>query len=146
MAKKEKRPFYESECGDPKRHLELVIEGERVPCESDTAVDAAYLTYVAGTNGMHGGDAGHGGRAVLTLFGHDGFCIGAAVSQMYEKDNITIRPFETILRDAELVEAETDTAVSIVVEGDSEILCLADVLVRAGNALKKQMAKLSKEQ
>jgi len=145
MAKKENKPFYSSECGDPKRRLELVIDGKRVPCESDTAVDAAYLTYVVGTNGLHGGDAGHGGRAVLTLFGHDGFCIGAAVSQLYEKDSITIRPFETILRDAESVEGDTDTAVSIVVEGDSEIMCLADVLVRAGKAIKKQMAKRSRE-
>lgn len=126
-----------------KRQMNLIVDGEVVPCETDSAIDAAYLTYVAGTNGLHGGDAGHGGRAVLTLFGHEGFCMGTRTSKLHSEAGI--RSYESMLRDAETVEEiDTDLAVSIVVEGDAEIACLADVLIRAGEALNRQIEEHNK--
>lgn len=126
-----------------KRQMNLIVDGETVPCETDTATDIAYLTYVAGTNGLHGGDAGHGARAVLTLFGHEGFCMGTRTSKLHSVAGF--RSFESMLRDAENVEEiDTDNAVSIVVEGDSEIECLADVLIKAGEALHRQIEESKK--
>ena len=126
-----------------KRQMNLMVDGKTVPCETDTAIDIAYLTYVAGTNGLHGGDAGHGARAVLTLFGHEGFCMGTRTSKLHSVAGI--RSYESMLRDAENVEEiDTDNAVSIVVEGDAEIECLADVLIKAGEALSRQIEEHKK--
>lgn len=126
-----------------KRQLNLIVDGKTVTCETDTATDIAYLTYVAGTNGLHGGDAGHGARAVLTLFGHEGFSMGTRTSKLHSVAGF--RSFESMLRDAENVEEiDTDIAVSVVVEGDSEIECFADALIKAGEALQRQIEESKK--
>lgn len=119
------------------RQVTLEIGRKKVDCEVDSTIDVANLTYVAGTNGLHGGDAGHGSRAVLTLIGTDGFCMGAK----YGPSGDTM-PFEKLFKDAEDLDLngfESDPVLSVVVEGDAEIQAFADVLIKAGQALNRQI-------
>ena len=144
MQNNELNSVFESEDTHTKpEKLSLVVGGKEIHCESDSTVDVASLTYVVGTNGFHGGDAGHGAKAVLTLVGTQGFCLGAKFSH----DKYVHTSHDAKLRDSECLDLDkedfVDSTVSIVVEGDAEIQALADVLIRAGETLNRQIQKLS---
>lgn len=126
-------------------NLNLIIGQKPVKCETDSTVDVANLNYVVGTNGFHGGDAGHGATAVLTLFGSEGFFMGTRFTP--ETGIVRPLPYKSRLRHAETLDEEDfsiDSTVSIVVKGDAEIQALADVLIRAGEALNRQIEEHNK--
>ena len=125
--------------------VNLIIGGMPVKCETDSTIDVANFNYVVGTNGLHGGDAGQGGVAILTLFGSEGFYMGASYTP--ETGIVRSLPYQSRLRHAETLEEDdfsSDSTVSIVVKGDAEIQALADVLIRAGEALNRQIEEIKK--
>lgn len=146
MSKRELNSVFQSE--DENRSpdkINLIMGGRTVQCETDSTIDVANLDYVVGTNGLHGGDAGQGGVAVLTLFGSDGFYMGARYTP--ETGIVRSLPYQSRLRHAEMLEEDdfsSDSTVSIVVKGDAEIQALADVLIRAGEALNRQIEEIKK--
>lgn len=146
MSKRELNSLFQSE--DENRSpdkINLIMGGRTVPCETDSTIDVANLDYVVGTNGLHGGDAGQGGVAILTLFGTEGFYMGARYTP--ETGIVRPLPYQSRLRHAETLDEEdfsSDSTISIVVKGDAEIQALADVLIRAGEALNRQIEEIKK--
>lgn len=112
---------------DIKRNVRRV-DGEFIKTLKTEMVNANILEVETGTNGYHGGDSGHGGRAILRLSdlaSTDMRCFisgeMAGYSQTYE------------------VYFSHVDSVEIVVGGDAEIETLIDSLEFVVNNLKEQL-------
>lgn len=108
-----------------------------IDCIKESLADACWLTYLVGTTGLQGGDAGHGARAVVALRADDGCCIGAYASKDCSEK------FEDHPDNAERT-AEEGTVVSIVANGDAEIRLLAEAFGKISRELNRKIKQSTK--
>lgn len=122
--------------------VKLNIQGEEVDCIAETAEGVGYMYFLVGTNGLKGGDGGHGSRCVFSLYASDGYSMQAKIGDMHGSGQGYGRFYhlpETMNEEPR----QEDTCISIVFEGDCEVQDFADLLIRAGNRLKDQIVDKS---
>ena len=108
-----------------------------IDCVKEELVSACFMSYMAGTTGLCGGDAGHGGKAIVTFRFEDGSNIFASASDVGFDNGAMEKHPETVDYDYHHAEGK---GVSIVAEGDGEILLLVTALERCANILKTQIS------
>lgn len=131
--------------------FKVTVDGNEVGMkhtELDYATDAAI---VAGTNGMRGGDWGHGSRTVVRLYFGDSFC-GNVVTDSLDGEVKGRRRVSMRTRTQEQVDCIEEKGIdllnktiTIVAGGDGETALLADMFFRIGSILKDQIRERSTE-
>lgn len=103
----------------------------------------------AGTNGMCGGDWGHGSRTVVRLYFGDSFC-GNVVTDSLDGEVKGRRRVSMRTRTQEQVDSIEEKGIdllnktiTIVAGGDAETRLLADMFSRIGSILKDQIMERS---
>lgn len=133
------------------RWFTITVDGIEVGMkhiELDYATDAAI---VAGTNGMRGGDWGHGSRTVVRLYFGDSFC-GNVVTDSLDGEVKGRRRVSMRTRTQEQVDSIEEKGIdllnktiTIVAGGDGETALLADMFSRIGSILKTHIMERSTE-
>lgn len=131
--------------------FKITVDGNEVGMkhtELDYATDAEI---VAGTNGMRGGDWGHGSRTVVRLYFGDSFC-GNVVTDTFDGEVKGRRRVSMRTRTQEQVDGIEEhginllnKTITIVAGGDGETALLADMFSRIGSILKDQIRERSYE-
>lgn len=119
-----------------KRFYQKLTESCGIDCVKEGLASACLMSYMAGTTGLRGGDAGYGGKAVVTFRFEDGCNIYASASYVGFGDGAMEKHPDTGEDDDE----PEGKGVSIVACGDAEILLLVTALERCANILKKQIS------
>lgn len=108
-----------------------------IDCVKEQLLSACFMSYMAGTTGLRGGDAGYGGKAIVTFRFDDGSNIYASASDIgFGKGAMERHPDTVDCTDDD----PEGKGVSIVAEGDAEILLLVTALERCANFLKRQIS------
>lgn len=129
--KMEKREY------DDKIFNQKLTQSCGIDCVKEQLLSACFMSYMAGTTGLRGGDAGYGGKAIVTFRFDDGSNIYASASDIgFGKGAMERHPDTVDCADDD----PEGKGVSIVAEGDAEILLLVTALERCANFLKRQIS------
>lgn len=131
--------------------FKITVDGEEVGMKMTELMAETDAEIVAGTNGMRGGDWGHGSRTVVRLYFGDSFC-GNLVTDSLDGEVKGRRRASMRTRTQEQVDTIEEKGidllnrtVTIVAGGDAETALLADMFSRIGNILKTQIWERSYE-
>lgn len=133
------------------KNFDISVGGDEVGMHWTELMDATDAAIGAGTNGLRGGDWGHGSRTVVRLYFGDSFAGNVVTDSLDgERKGRWGTPVSDLTQEQVdgIEEKGTDLfnkTITIVAGGDAEALLLADMFSRIGSILKYQIRERSYE-